>query len=108
MSILGTKKFSKTASGTNSAKVAQGTPLSGNRFLITDIAGSSDLSTSVLKLVEDSEGTPITLWEVIIGDGSYSHSFITPIQVTKDKSISVEVDGTSDCSANIAGEETSH
>ena len=70
----------------------------------TDVAKSG----AILKLIEDSEGTPITLWEVIIGAGNYSHSFITPIQVTKNKSISVEVDDTSAGSANIAGFETSH
>ncbi len=109
MDIIGTKKFSKTASGTASAKAAIGTPASGNRFLVTDIAGYSDTDSAILKLIEDSEGTPITLWQVGVGaKGTYSHSFITPIQVTKDKSVSAEITGTSTCTSNIAGFETSH
>ncbi len=109
MDIIGTKKFSKTATGTTSAKAAVGTPSTGNRFLVTDIAGSSDLATAILKLVEDSEGTPITLWEIAVGEkGTYTHSFITPIQVSKNKSVSVEITGTGTCTSNIAGFETSH
>jgi orotate phosphoribosyltransferase-like protein len=109
--MFGTKKFFVTATGTPTTKATEGTPTTGHRFLVTDIAGSSDSTTAVLKVIEDTEGTPITLWQIQIGAGNYSHRFKTPLQVTVDKSVGVEISGTPVSSlytANIAGEITSH
>lgn len=109
--MFGSKKFSVTATGTPTTKATEGTPTTGNRFLVTDIAGSSDSTTAVLKVVEDTEGTPITLWQIQIGAGKYNHRFETPLQSTVDKSVGVEISGTpvgSVYMANIAGEEISH
>ena len=102
--ISGTKKFSVTASGTTMAKAITGTPATGERIFVTDIAGSSDKVGSCLKLVEDTSGTPITKFEVQLGANvNFSHSFVTPIQITAGKKASVEVDGTNLAKANIAG-----
>lgn len=109
--ILGTKKFSVTATGTTAAAATQGTPTTGSRIFVTDIAGSSDKAGAIIKVIEDTEGTPITKFQMQVGTpsaGYFSHSFSIPVQITKDKSASVEIDGTAVCKANIAGFITSH
>ena len=71
---------------------------------ITDIAGSSDKAGSLLLV---KQGTTI-VWAVQLattaaGINAFNHSFASPIPSDSGASISVTVDGTSVCKANIAG-----
>ncbi len=103
-----TKKFSVTATHTTAAAATQAAPGTGNRILVTDIIGSSDKDGSIIKIIEDTAGTPVTKFQLQVGAGNFAYSFKTPIQIAANKSAGVEIDGTSICKANIAGEITSH
>lgn len=102
------KKFSVTATHATAAAATQTAPGAGKRILVTDIAGSSDKAGSLIKIIEDTAGTPVTKFEIQVGSGSFSYTFKTPIQITANKTAGVEIDGTSVCKANIAGEITSN
>ena len=106
--MKGSKKFSVTHAHATAAKATQAAPGSGKRILITDIAASSDKAGALLKIIEDTAGTPVTKWELQVGAGFVGHRFKTPIQITVNKSAGVEINGDSACKANIAGEITSH
>lgn len=91
--------FSATATNATSA-VATQTGAAGKKSYITDISGSSDLATAVL-LVKD--GTTI-IWQDRIANGSYAtYQFKTPLVGTAGADVSVTVNGTALCDANIAG-----
>ena len=71
---------------------------------ITDISASSDKAGSLL-LVKQGE---TTIWQVQLaataaGNLAYSHTFSTPLKAAIGALVSVEIDGTSVCDANIAG-----
>ena len=102
----GTNKFSVTATHATAAAATQAAPGAGKRLLINDIAGSSDKAGSILKIVEDTAGTPVTKFQIQVGVGNFSHTFKNPIQITVNKSAGVEIDGTAACKANISGEIT--
>ncbi len=108
MSKIPGTKFSVTATHATAAAATKAAPGAGKRIFVTDISGSSDKAASILKIVEDTAGTPVTKWEIQVGAGNYSHTFKTPIQITANKSVGVEIDGTSVCKANIAGKIISH
>jgi len=100
----GKKCFSVTHSHATAAKAEQAAPGTGKRIFVTDIAASSDKAGSVLLVKEDSGGAGETvLFQVQVGEGSFSHSFETPLIATANKKVSVEIDGTSACKANLAG-----
>lgn len=97
-------KFSATHTHATAAKATQAAPGAGKRLLITDIVGSSDKAGAIIKIVEDTAGTPVTRFELQVGAGNFAYSFKTKIQITANKSGGVEIDGTAACKANIAGE----
>lgn len=101
-------KFSVTHTHATAAKATQAAPGAGKRLLVTDIAGSSDKAGSLIKIIEDTAGTPVTKFQIQVGAGNFVHTFKTPIQITANKSGGVEIDGTAACKANVAGEITSN
>ena len=71
---------------------------------VTDISGSSDKAGALLTV---KQGTTV-IWEVQLastaaGINAFSHSFQSPLPSASGASVSVTVDGTSVCKANIAG-----
>lgn len=106
-------KFSVTHTHASAAAATKAAPGAGKRILITDIIGSSDKPDAQIKIIEDTGGTPVTKFQAQFRvdatyNGVFSYQFKTPIQITANKSASVEVDGTAVCCANIAGEITSN
>lgn len=95
--------FFKTATNSTSA-VATQTGVANRTSYITDISGSSDKAGSKI-LVKD--GTTVIWQDNILvsaaGACFYEHSFVMPISATVGADISVTVDGTSICNANMAG-----
>lgn len=97
--------FSETATHATAA-VASHAAVAGKAYHITDISASSD-KAGALVLVK--QGTTI-IWRSQIattaaGNNSYEHTFSTPLRGAVGALVSVEVDGTSVCHANIAGYE---
>ena len=90
--------FQQTATHATSA-VATQTGATGKTSYITDISGSSDKAGSVI-LVKDGS---TTIWQDIVGQGHYNHSFVQPLKATAGANVSVTVDGTALANANIAG-----
>jgi hypothetical protein len=91
-------RFSATATHATAA-VATQTGATGKKSFITDISASSDKAGSII-LVKD--GTTV-IWQDIVGAGNYRHQFSTPLTGSVDADVSVTIDGTSACKANIAG-----
>ena len=86
------------------AAVATKAAITGRTHYITDISVSSDKAGALL-LVKD--GTTV-IWRSQVattaaGNNSYEHTFSTPLMGTASALVSVEIDGTSVCHANIAG-----
>lgn len=95
--------FSVTATNGTSS-VATKAAVAGTKYYITDIAGSSDKSGSLL-LVKD--GTTV-IWQVQLattaaGINAFEETFSQPLEATVGNSVSVTVDSTSAGYANIAG-----
>ena len=102
--MQGTKKFSVTHTHASAAKAEQAAPGASKRLFITDIAGSSDKSASILLVKVDSGGAgDATLFQTQVGVGNFSHRFETSLIATANKKASVEIDGTAACMANIGG-----
>ena len=80
--------------------VASKAAASGKVHYITDISSSSD-KAGALVLVKD--GTTIIWAAIIAANTSYNHSFVNPLKGTSGNLVSVTVDGTAACKANIAG-----
>jgi len=83
--------------------IATGSPFSGERIIITDIAGSSEIVGSKIRVKDGSS----TIWEMEIPGGSATPlgiaiSFNTPLVGTKDTKVYVEVDGKSSTPAAYA------
>lgn len=96
-------KFSVTATHATSA-VASQTGVAGTKYYITDISGSSDKAGALLLV---KEGTTI-IWQsqlasTAAGMNAYEHTFSTPLESAVGALVSVTVDGTAVCHANIAG-----
>lgn len=96
-------KFQVTATHATSA-VASKAAVAGTKYYITGIAGSSDKAGSLL-LVKD--GTTV-IWQVQLattaaGNNSFQQTFNTPLEGTVGALVSVTVDGTTACYANIQG-----
>lgn len=95
--------FAVTATNSTSA-VATQAGVSGSVNYITDIAGSSDKSGSLLLV---KQGTTV-IWQVQLattaaGINAFHQHFESPLPSVTGGAVSVTVDGTSACYANIAG-----
>lgn len=72
----------------------------GKTHYVTDASASSDKAGAIL-LIKD--GTT-TIWQVQMpANGSVILHFVQPLTGTKGATVSVDVDGTAACKANIAG-----
>jgi hypothetical protein len=97
--------FVETATHATSA-VASHTGIAGKTFYITDIAGSSDKAGALLLV---KQGTT-TIWQIQLaataaGNLAHAYQFKIPLRAATGALVSVTVDGTSACYANIAGYE---
>lgn len=95
--------FSVTATHATSA-VASQAGATGKVNYVTDISGSSDKAGALLLV---KQGTTV-VWQVQLattaaGINAFNHTFSTPIPSAEGALVSVTVDGTSACYANIAG-----
>ena len=104
MSIpLNGSRFSATATHATAA-VATKAAETGVTQYITDISASTDKAGAILLV---KQGTTV-IWQVQLaataaGTLVHSHSFVTPLAGANGALVSVEVDGTSACKANISG-----
>ena len=97
--------FTETATHATAA-VATHAAVAGKAYHITDIACSTDKAGAIILV---KQGTT-TIWQLQVaataaGNISHSHSFKTPLRGAVGALVSVEIDGTSACKANIAGYE---
>ena len=105
MAITNVKGSPTSATATNSTSaVATITGIAGSTIYITDIAGSSDKAGSLLLV---KQGTTV-IWQVQLattaaGINAFDQQFMCPLSGVSGGSVSVTVDGTSACYANIAG-----
>lgn len=90
--------FNATATHATAAS-ASITGVAGRTHLVTDISASSDKAGSIILV---KQGTT-TIWQDIVGASSYRHQFSTPLAGVVGALVSVEIDGTASCKANIAG-----
>jgi hypothetical protein len=90
--------FSVTATHATAA-VASKAAAANTKHFITDIAVSSDKAGSILLV---KQGTT-TLWQMQIGASFHAFQFSQPLEATVNALVSVEIDGTSACKANISG-----
>lgn len=96
-------QFSVTATNGSSA-VASQAGVAGSTMYVTSIAGSSDKAGSLLLV---KQGTTI-IWQVQLattaaGINAFQQTFAVPLKGAVGALVSVTVDGTSACYANIAG-----
>lgn len=97
--------FSETATHATSA-VASHAAVTGKTYYITDISGSSDKAGALLLV---KQGTTV-IWQVQLaataaGNLAHAYSFKVPLKGAVSALVSVTVDGTAACYANIAGYE---
>ena len=90
--------FSVTATNATLASASKA-GVNGVVYYITDIAASSDKASSIILV---KQGTTV-IWQDIVGVGNYRHQFLTPLRGVAGALVSVEIDGTAACKANIAG-----
>ena len=95
--------FSETATHATAA-VASHTGVAGRTFYITDISASTDKAGALLLV---KQGTT-TIWQLQLaataaGNLAHSHTFQVPLRGTSGALVSVTIDGTAVCNANIAG-----
>lgn len=93
------KRFYVTATGTTVATATKA-GVSGVTYYITDISVSSDKAGAVISV---KDGTTVIWAAIIAANASYNHSFSTPLAGTKGALVSITIDGTSVCKANLAG-----
>lgn len=105
MAITNTKGAPVSATATHATSaVATIAAVTGAINYITDISGSSDKAGSLLLV---KQGTTV-VWQVQLattaaGINAFTHHFASPIPSASGASVSVTVDGTAACYANIAG-----
>lgn len=97
--------FSETATHATAA-VASHAAVAGKTYHITDIAASTDKAGAILLV---KQGTTV-IWQLQLattaaGINAHSQSFVVPLRGVSGGLVSVEIDGTSACKANIAGYE---
>ncbi|MFA6095413.1 MAG: hypothetical protein WC767_01060 [Candidatus Paceibacterota bacterium] len=90
--------FSVTATHATAA-VASKAGATDKTHYVTDIAASSDKAGAILLV---KEGTTV-IWQLQVGAGQSSFQFSTPLKGTSGALVSVEIDGTSACKANLSG-----
>jgi len=91
--------FQVTATHATAASASKAVA-TGKVHYITDASASSDKAGAIL-LIKD--GTTV-IWQVQMGaNGSVNLHFVQPLKGTSGAAVSVDVDGTSACKANIAG-----
>lgn len=90
--------FQQTATHATAA-VATEAAVSGKVHYVTDIAVSSDKAGAICLV---KQGTT-TIWQMQIGASFYSHRFRVPLKGASGALVSVEIDGTSACKANMTG-----
>lgn len=91
--------YSQTATHATSA-VATQTGVAGKKSFIVDISGSSDKAGALI-LVKD--GSTVIWQDRISSSGGYEHQFGEPLAGTVGADISITVDGTAMCNANVSG-----
>ena len=97
--------FSETATHATAA-VASHTGVAGRTYYITDIAASTDKAGALLLV---KQGTTV-IWQLQLastaaGINAFAQSFKIPLKGATGALVSVTIDGTSVCNANIAGYE---
>jgi len=90
--------FSATATHATAA-VASKAAEAGKRHYVTDIGASSDKAGAILLV---KQGTTV-IWQLQIGASFLAYKFEEPLSADINALVSVEIDGTSACKANIAG-----
>lgn len=97
--------FSETASHATSA-VASHAAVVGKTYYVTDIAASTDKAGALLLV---KQGTTVIfqlqLAATAAGSTAFAHSFKSPLKGVTGALVSVTIDGTSVCNANIVGYE---
>lgn len=89
-----------TATATHAtAAVASVTGVTGSRHFVTDISASSDKAGAIILV---KQGTTV-IWQDTVGASNYRMNFLTPLGGAISALVSVEIDGTSACKANISG-----
>lgn len=93
-----------TATNATSAVASKAAASTTATHYITDIAGSSDKAGALLLV---KQGTTV-IWQVQLattaaGMNAFQQSFQVPLQAAPGALVSVTVDGTAACYANIAG-----
>jgi len=96
--------FSVTHSHANTA-LATKAAVTGKRHYITDIAVSSDKDGAVMQIKDGST----VIWQMNLtnavtgGPYIFWQSFVVPLIGTKGGAVSITIDGTTVCKANIGG-----
>lgn len=90
--------FSETATHATAA-VATHAAATGKIYYITNVSVSSDKSGAILLV---KQGTT-TIWQLQVGASAHSVNFPIPLTGASGALVSAEIDGTSNCRANIAG-----
>jgi len=95
--------FQVTATNATAA-LASNAGVAGRVHYITDISASSDKAGALLLV---KQGTTV-IWQSQVaataaGTLAYEHTFSTPLTGAVGALVSVEIDGTAVCHANIAG-----
>lgn len=97
--------FSETTTHATSA-VASHAAVAGKTYYITDIAASTDKAGALLLV---KQGTTV-IWQMQLaataaGNLCFAQSFKEPLKGATGALVSVTIDGTAACNANIAGYE---
>ena len=92
--------FSETATHATLA-VASHAAVATKTYYVTDIAVSSDKAGSVVLV---KSGTTV-IWQAQVGAGNFRQNFSVPLKGALGALVSVEIDGTAACNANVAGYE---
>ena len=90
--------FSETATHATAA-VASHAAVAGKTYYVTDIAVSSDKAGAICLV---KQGTT-TIFQLQIGASFFAKTFEVPLKATTGALVSVEIDGTSACKANLSG-----
>ena len=90
--------FSETATHATAA-VASHTGVAGRTFYVTNVTVSSDKAGAIGII---KQGTT-AIWQFQVGASVHSISFPVPLRGASGALVSVEIDGTSACKANISG-----
>lgn len=91
-------KVMATATNATSA-VATITGVAGQYIYVTDVTGSSDKAGALILIKDGST----TIWQDIIGTTPWSMNWVTPLRVSIGANLTVTVDGTAACKANVSG-----